>query len=211
MANRTKTRVIKGVLYDFDGTLTFPGALDFPALKHEMSCPEDIPILEYLETLSPGRKARLYLILKQKEEEAARNSRPNLAAERCLASLKKKGVPLGIITRNSKKSVLSALNHFKHCSIHDFHAVMTRENSLPKPHPDGIYQSAEKMGVAASDLLVVGDFRFDIIAGRAAGCSTALLTNGKGSTLAPGDPQPDYTVTSLEGIPRILSQSGTVD
>ena len=42
--------IIKGVLFDFDGTLTRPGALDFPAIKQELGCPADQAILEYLET-----------------------------------------------------------------------------------------------------------------------------------------------------------------
>jgi HAD superfamily hydrolase (TIGR01509 family) len=198
-------RKIKGVLFDFDGTLTSPGALDFPALKHEMNCPDGTPILEYLETLHPGRRAELFLILERKEEEAARNSYPNKAAETCLTALKKRGIPLGIITRNSRKSVLSALNNFKGISINDFVALMTRENSLPKPHPDGIYQAARQMGIAAADLLFVGDFRFDIMAGKAAGCPTALLTNGEETTRLSEDPRPDYTLTSLDEILRLVS------
>ena len=44
---------IKGILFDLDGTLTCPGALDFPSIKREMNCPGDTPILEYLETHKP--------------------------------------------------------------------------------------------------------------------------------------------------------------
>jgi hypothetical protein len=29
------------VLFDFDGTLTHPGALDFAAIKREVGCPAD--------------------------------------------------------------------------------------------------------------------------------------------------------------------------
>jgi len=44
-----RNMTIKGVLFDLDGTLTYPGALDFPQFKYELGCPEEKPILEYLE------------------------------------------------------------------------------------------------------------------------------------------------------------------
>ena len=62
---------IKGVLFDFDGTLTLPGALDFQAIRREMKCPPDIPILEWLETVPAERKPPLRKILESAEEKAA--------------------------------------------------------------------------------------------------------------------------------------------
>jgi phosphoglycolate phosphatase-like HAD superfamily hydrolase len=60
------------------------------------------------------------------------------------------------------------------------------------------------MGLQPSEVLVVGDFRFDILAGKAAGSPTVLLTNGGISYMAPGDPEPDYTVSRLEEILDII-------
>ena len=48
---------MKGVLFDFDGTLTQPGAIDFLAIKREIGCPKDTAILEYID-LQPLEKAR---------------------------------------------------------------------------------------------------------------------------------------------------------
>ena len=55
--------MIKGVLFDFDGTLTRPGSLDFPAMKAELGCPLDQPILEFLATLPRDRRNNLMEIL----------------------------------------------------------------------------------------------------------------------------------------------------
>jgi beta-phosphoglucomutase-like phosphatase (HAD superfamily) len=79
---------IKGVIFDFDGTLTRPGALDFPAIKRELGCPVDEMILEYIETQPPGRQAELMKILEKKEEIAAEDSFPNKGSEKCLSVLK---------------------------------------------------------------------------------------------------------------------------
>jgi len=191
---------IKGVLFDFDGTLTLPGALDFPAIRREMNCPPDIPILEWLETVPAERKPPLMKILESAEEKAAEESLPNVGAEECLLTLRDKGVLLGIITRNSLPSVRVALERFETVRLLDFSTVITRDDSLPKPHPDGVHKACERMGLAASELMVVGDFRFDVIAGKAAGACTVLLTNGRRSVMAAGDPEPDFTVARLEEI-----------
>ena len=42
---------VKAVLFDFDGTLTEPGSLDFLLLKETMGCPPYSPILEFIEDL----------------------------------------------------------------------------------------------------------------------------------------------------------------
>ena len=191
---------IKGVLFDFDGTLTLPGALDFPAIRREMNCPPDIPILEWLETVPAERKPPLMKILESAEEKAAEESLPNVGAEECLLTLRDRGVLLGIITRNSLPSVRVALERFETVRLLDFSTVITRDDSLPKPHPDGVHKACERMGLAASELMVVGDFRFDVIAGKAAGACTVLLTNGRRSVTAAGDPEPDFTVARLEEI-----------
>lgn len=191
---------IKGILFDLDGTLTFPGALDFPAIKREIDCPVDIPILEYLETLPAERKEALGKILESKEAEAAAKSCPNAGAEKCLAALKQRGLLIGIITRNSIESVRLTLERFRGVTFDDFAIIITREDFPPKPHPEGVHQAARSMGLSTSELLVVGDFRFDVMAGKAAGALTVLLTNKKKPALDPGDPEPDYTIESLEEI-----------
>ena len=61
------------------------------------------------------------------------------------------------------------------------------------------------MRVSPAELLVVGDFRFDVIAGKRAGAITVLLTNGGDAVMTPDDPQPDYTIRHLEDLPALLS------
>jgi hydrogenase expression/formation protein HypE len=195
--------MIKGLLFDFDGTLTLPGAIDFPAIKQELGCPSDHPILEYLHALPSQKSADLFKILEKREKQAADASEPNIGAEKCLLTLKRKGFLLGILTRNSLCSVKVALRKFRQVTIGDFAVVITRENSLPKPNPDGVFRAAREMGISTSELLVVGDLRFDVLAARAAGACSVLLTNGAASSMKSGDPVPDYTVGRLEELLEI--------
>jgi phosphoglycolate phosphatase-like HAD superfamily hydrolase len=57
--------------------------------------------------------------------------------------------------------------------------VVTREDAPAKPRPEPLWMICEKLGVHPPHALMVGDFKFDIVAGRNAGTRTALLTNGK--------------------------------
>lgn len=192
-------RPIRGVLFDLDGTLTRPGALDFPAIKRKMGCPENLPILEFLETVEPFGRSRLEAVLEAAELEAAAVAEPNHGAEACIRSLRNVSLPLGIITRNCRSSVDVTLTRLGNISRDDFSVIVSREDAPPKPDPAGVVFAAGKMGVDTADLLLVGDFRFDIEAGRAAGSLTALVTNGRPCPWC-DDVSPDWIVERLEDI-----------
>lgn len=196
---------LKGVVFDFDGTLTCPGALNFPAIKQELGCPLKEPILEYIQRRPEKERATLLSTLDQHEMRAAALARPNRGAEKCLRTLKHHEVRFGILTRNSLQSVRKSLQIFQRINAEDFAAIVTREDSLPKPHPDGVWAAARAMGMPPERLMVVGDYRFDIIAGKKAGAKTALLTNGKASPMEAGDPSPDYVCRSFDDVLEILS------
>ncbi len=195
---------MKGVLFDFDGTLTKPGLIDFPAIKREIGCPQDTAILEFIGQQPPKERAPLNRVLEKHEENAARLSVPNKGALACLSILMANRIPIGILTRNSLNSVVSALEKFEGIGCREFDAVITREGVSPKPSPDGVHKAAERMGCLAEEVILVGDFRFDVIAGKRAGAMTILLTNGERSTLLPGDPEPDHVCRHLAEVVDII-------
>ena len=60
------------VLFDFDGTLTRPGSLDFNKIKTAIGCPENAPMLEYIKSIPhPAKQKKAALILDQMEMAAA--------------------------------------------------------------------------------------------------------------------------------------------
>jgi len=202
--DRNDLSQIRGVLFDFDGTLTQPGALDFASIRREIQCPSGVAILEYIDRLPFSRREACLKILQVMEEEAARTSFPNEGAEECLLSLEKEGIPFGILTRNSLSSVRIALERFERIRIDHFAAVITRDDSLPKPHPDGVFKAAARMGLESRELMVVGDYRFDVLAGKAANAVAVLLNNRGAPVMEPGDPPPDYRVDNLLRILDLL-------
>jgi len=195
---------VKAVLFDFDGTLTKPGALDFKAVKQSIACPPDQAILEFIGSLrDDARQAEAHAVLNAMELEAARRSLPNGGVRRLLRFLRDRRLPIGIITRNRRASVETALTRFTDVTIEDFDVVITRDDPVrPKPHPDGVLLAAERLQIEPETILVVGDFHFDMDAGRRAGALTALLDEGG------VDPQGridcDFRVTSLSDTIKIV-------
>ncbi len=185
------------MLFDFDGTLTRPGSLDFAAIRQAIRAPDGLPILEHIATLAPGPpRNRANRILERFEREAAKRSRPNAGAEDLIVFLKSLKLKLGILTRNSRNSVRTALRNFRRVRESDFGAIVTRhDNARPKPHPDGVLLAARKLRVIPVALLVVGDYIFDVEAGRRAGARTAFLVSA--ATRRYPEPPADVTVHAL--------------
>ncbi len=179
MDGNNATLCIRAVLFDFDGTLTEPGSLDFGIIREAIGCPEGIPVLEYIRAMdSPVDRGRAFEILDGFEAEAARHSRPNAEAEEVLELLRMRGLKAGIISRNSRTAILAALENFAHVRPSDFAVILSRDDPYsPKPSPEGILAAASILEVSPAQLLVVGDFVFDIEAGHKAGALTAFLTN----------------------------------
>jgi hydrogenase expression/formation protein HypE len=195
--------VIRAVLFDFDGTLTKPEAIDFAELRRLLGCPAGRPILEFIEAMSAETdRQTAWRVLDDFEMAAARVSVPNTGAEELVARLRDAGLGRAILSRNSRASILEAMKSFRTVTAADFAGIFSRENAgRPKPHPDGVLAAARLLDVAPAELLVVGDYIFDIEAGRAAGSRTALVTNGR---VLPTDPSPDFTVTDLKELAPIL-------
>jgi len=191
-------------LFDFDGTLTRPEALDFGELRRLLSCPVGQPILEHIQAIpTEGEREKAWGILDAFELAAARASVPNVGSEATVRLLKEAGIALGILSRNSRASVLEAMRRFNALVPEDFSVLISRESpGRPKPHPDGVELAAQQFRLGSSQILVVGDFVFDIMAGTSAGAATAYLTNGKPVPQMPVSP--DYVIASLPELRPIL-------
>jgi hydrogenase expression/formation protein HypE len=202
---------LRAVLFDFDGTLTHPGALDFPAIKREVGCPPDQFVLEWILALPAGEtRDAAGLTLERFELAAADASAPNEGAEELVRWLRSQGLAVGVLTRNGLSAVERALRRFTALTVDDFDVVVTRDDGhvAPKPAPDGVLHAAAAMGAAPEETLVVGDFLLDMRAGRAAGAVTAYLVNhgapGDGEAAEPDDADCDFVVGRLPELEDVV-------
>ena len=200
-----RSLIIRAVLFDFDGTVTQPGSIDFMELRRVIGCPPDAYVLEYIQSLDdPVKQTRANIILEEFEARGAMASRPNSGAQNLIHYLHRMDVPVGIITRNSLKSVELAMANFDRLDLSFFDIVITRDDPVPpKPSPDGIHLAARKFNVDVEQLLMVGDFTLDIQAGRAAHAITAHLLQSPDKVI-PDEVKADITITDLMELKPIL-------
>jgi len=78
--------------------------------------------------------------------------------------------------------------------------VLGREEALAKPDPDGLYKLAQRWGIEPARLVMVGDYSFDLQAGKAAGAAP-IHVDPSGSF--PGPELADIAVDSL----HVLAQA----
>lgn len=179
---------IGGILFDMDGVVVRQ-RLDFLAIKREIFGTTHGFILERMAELTPSERVRAEVILERHETVAASEAELMDGILPFLEWMRTRGWRRGLVTRNSRKSVELVLRRF---GLH-FDAVITREDAPPKPSPEPVWLACRRMGLLPPAVLFVGDFEFDMLAGRRAGVRTVLLRN---ETLTASQ-HADLTVDSL--------------
>ncbi|MDH3690533.1 MAG: HAD family hydrolase [Gammaproteobacteria bacterium] len=161
-------------IFDMDGTLTH-SVHDFEAIRAELGITPNAPILEVLAELPEAQAQPLYERLDQIELELARNAVAQPGVKLALERLHERGKHLGIVTRNSR---LCAAETLSCCELEQFFApecIITRESATPKPAPDGVNKLLTRWQADPKDGVMVGDYLFDLQAGRSAGTWTLYI------------------------------------
>jgi HAD superfamily hydrolase (TIGR01509 family) len=184
------------VIFDLDGTLTEP-LLDFDLIRTEIGLRPG-PILEQLVGLGEEERARAEVILRRHELTAIEQAVLADGCHELLAFLREEGIPHGILTRNMRVAV----EHFCQRFGFPFAGIYTREDGPPKPAPDGVLHLCASFGVAPGQAITVGDYKFDVLAGQAAGTRTVLVTAEPPPDLSSWGP-PDLVVPSLRDLLRL--------
>jgi HAD superfamily hydrolase (TIGR01509 family) len=161
------------IIFDLDGTLTKP-YLDFDAIRREIGLPPG-PILESLEEMPAPERERAELILTRHERDGAKGVTLYEDAALVIQTCRDRGYSTAILTRNARENVETILRRH-HLSIDTFRS---REDGVIKPSPSGIISICEELRSQPDQSWMVGDFAFDILAGRAAGAKTVLMNGGR--------------------------------
>jgi HAD superfamily hydrolase (TIGR01549 family) len=189
---------IKAVIFDLDGTITQP-FFDFDAIRKEMGYPVDAgPILELMEKMTREKREEAERILQEYEEKAVAESTLNPGAKETLAELRRRKIPIGILTRNKKENAFAVAE--KHGL--KFDAVVGREEGPVKPDAFGVLYLCDKFGIKSQESLVVGDYLFDLLCARAAGAIPVLLKNHhKADEFAK---HADFVIENIAGLLQII-------
>jgi len=192
--------VIRGIVFDMDGTLV-DSQLDFDAMRREMELPAGRPILEALSRLPPQQVARCQAILDRHEREGHARATLLPGVAELFAELVRRQIRVSIATRNSRAITVATLEKLR--LTVDF--ALTRDDGPVKPDPWPVRHACERWELLADEVVVIGDYKFDIDCGRAAGCSTVLLTHPHNAADYANEEQADLLLTSLAEYERLLA------
>jgi HAD superfamily hydrolase (TIGR01509 family) len=187
-------------IFDMDGTLTV-SIHDFDGIKRILGLPIDRPILEALNELPVERAAQLHQQLDALELDIAHRATAQVGARELLTKLRSRGDRIGILTRNSKPNAQATLAA---CGLAEFfpaESILSRHCCPPKPSPEGIWHLLSGWSASPDRSVMVGDYLFDLEAGRRAGSATIYLDpTGE----FPWQDRADLPITTLAEITAML-------
>ncbi len=192
-----KLHHIKAIVFDFDGTLAFLN-IDFSLMKERIfdlmrrygireETIQEKYLLEIIDEVyqilwkkNPSGAEAFYQeshrILHEVEMRAAEEGKLIPGTEATLKSLRKKGIKVGIITRNCEDAVRKVFPN-----INDFCNAFVSRNSVKKvkPHPDHMIYVMELLKALGEESLMVGDHIIDVQAGKRVGMKTIGVLTGR--------------------------------
>jgi pyrophosphatase PpaX len=205
---------IRAVLYDFDGTLADTTELVMNSYRHTMSThlghipPEEEWLRGFGTPLEPQlarfarttdeRRAMLETYKRYQEEQTGLMI-PFPGALGTVQSLHERGVPLAIVTSRYRESTIRGMDV---CGITRFFDLIVTPEDVqnPKPHPEPVLFTLEKLGLDAAHTLFVGDSPHDIAAGRGAGTRTAAALWGPFPLPVLEEEKPDFLLERQEDV-----------
>jgi len=181
-------------IFDLDGTLTV-AVHDFKAIKEALGIPPQADILGYLDALPSVESALLHSKLDSMERELSGKTAAADGARELLAMLAEDDCVIGVLTRNSHAIARLTLQL---TGLEDFFPeasyIIGRQEAAPKPDPAGALHLASLWNAVPDDIVLIGDYHYDLLCGRSIGAATIHVdTSGefRWSELA------DLRVTSL--------------
>ena len=211
---------IKGVIFDFDGTLT-ELTLDFQFMKAEIVriarryVPEETikalenhfilemvyEIEDRLGEKGPEFRQEAFDCLRILEVEASAGKQVYPYTREVLARIKGKGIKVGVITRSCLDVLTNVFPDIKEY----VEGIVTREHIREvKPHPGQVYAISSLLSIQPEEGMMAGDHPTDIEAGKAAGMITVGLLTGRTTKQGFEAADPTYILEDIRGIPDLL-------
>lgn len=200
----TAPRTAHGVVFDLDGTLTLPHAIDFKRMRERCGIPQGEDIIHWVNSQPEPERSRLHAIVEEEEEAGLARMALMPGALQLLDWLAERRVPRAVLTRNNESAMLRTLALLERPDA--FSVLLSRSFHPPKPAPDALHHIASRWALHPSQLIMVGDSSDDMLAGRGAGALAVCIgADARARALA------DHVVESMEELLALLSGTGAVD
>ena len=137
-------------------------------------------------------------------ENTSKRSRLYDGVNEALEFLRTTGVKIGCVTNKASEFTLPILQDL---GIRDYFETVLCGDMVErkKPDPQPLIQSAEMLGVAAADSMMIGDSMSDVKAARAAGFTIVCMSYGYNHGEDIRDYHPDAVVDSMAEIKNIVN------
>ena len=181
--------ILKGVLFDWDGTLVDSARACFRCYARALA-PSGIPFTEedFARTYSPdGHYTYAQMGVPEDRfretdmlwRDAYKSEPTELLpeAEQSVRRLREEGIPLGIVTGGDRGRVTHELERLR-LGRHFQALVCGDDVSFPKPHPEGLKTGLEKLKLAPAETIYVGDSPEDILMSRSLGVLAIGIPGG---------------------------------
>ena len=204
----SKKPVLRGVVFDMDGTITKPN-LDFKLMYERCGVSRENDLLAEIAKMPADKAAAALEVIDEMEAEGRRTLQFEPGAIELCRWLRAHSLPVALVTRNSAESVEHL--HAALCGpagMPRFAPAISRDDAgiPPKPDPTAMQHISHRWSLAPETLLMVGDSPSnDVAFGKAAGAHTALVDSGRrvseGVVSSGGA---DLVVASLADLPRAI-------
>ena len=161
---------IRNWIFDMDGTLTV-NVHDFDAMREQLGI-GDTPILEGIAMLPPDEAEKAHRRLTEIEMELADLGRSQPDCKEFLSKLLSNGCNIAVLTRNADEIAHRTLKAAGLSELFEHDAIIGRDGCKPKPDPEGIQFHLDRWNVKPVESAMMGDFVFDLKAGRNANVTT---------------------------------------
>jgi HAD superfamily hydrolase (TIGR01509 family) len=174
--------MIKGIIFDLDGTLVDSLSVTFDAFNYSFAqCGgKKLTPAEIMAHFGTGEYEIFAKILGDSHAMTAYNACKSYMDSHLaevplhegigdlLELIKSEGVPISIVTGRSWDTTELILKH--HRILDRFIRVVANDHvDLPKPSPEGLHLALSHMNLQPSEVLFIGDSPVDIMAARSAG------------------------------------------
>jgi pyrophosphatase PpaX len=207
--------MIKGVVFDFDGTILDSMQMVFDtlndALRKRGLPPIEIevlgrmaglPVIEIISSKAKITEATAKEVEKDVFEVYTAFCRTSCQllphVESILKTLKSKQIKLGLLTTTPRKPLRAVAEKFSLMSYFDI--MVAKEDAKNKPDPEGLERVIKEFGIRKDECLYVGDSPIDILTGKAAGVKTIAVTTGIATVEQLEVAKPDGIIPNLEKL-----------